>query len=147
MIHVRRASLDDIEPLSILFDAYRQWYQQTADIEKAKQFLADRLRNNESVIFMAFDADKAVGFTQLYPIFTSVGLQRTWLLNDLYVDTAARKKGVATQLLHAAKEHGRTTGSKWLLLQTGYDNLQAQALYQKNGWRKVNDIFYELPLN
>lgn len=146
MTVVRRAALHDIEQLAILFDAYRQWYQQTSDVKKAKQFLTDRITNNESVIFMAYDEGKAVGFTQLYPIFTSVGMQRTWLLNDLFVDASARGKGIATQLLNAAKEHGRTTGSKWLMLQTGEDNFDAQALYEKNGWKRITDIFYELPL-
>lgn len=146
MISIRMATSADLEELAVLFDAYRQFYEQHPDLAAAKEFLNQRLINNESVIFMAFDENKAVGFTQLYPIFSSVGLQRTWLLNDLFVSSAARKNGVATALLNAAKEHGIHTGSKWLLLETAPSNNRAQALYKKNGWMKVEDIFYQYDL-
>lgn len=87
-----------------------------------------------------------MGFTQLYPIFTSVGLGRSWLLNDLYVDASHRQNGIATQLLEAAKEHGKETRAKWLLLETGSDNFTAQALYERNGWQKTEDLFYQFSL-
>ena len=146
MARITQAGIEHLNELAPLFDAYRVWYHQTSDIESAKVFLRDRIQNNESVIFIAYDENSAVGFTQLYPIFTSVGMQRAWLLNDLFVHDSARGKGIATQLLEAAKQHGRNTEAKWLMLQTGNDNYTAQALYQKDGWQKVRDIFYEYAL-
>ena len=112
----------------------------------ATQFITERLQQNESVILIAFINNIAVGFTQLYPIFTSVGMQRTWLLNDLYIDPSARSKGVASALLDAAKDFGRSTNSKWLMLQTGITNAAAQSLYEKNGWHKETDFFYSINL-
>lgn len=146
MIVTRKASLADLEDLVPLFDAYRQFYKQAPDAAGARQFLAERLEKEESVVFMAFEEDRAVGFTQLYPIFSSVGMGRSWLLNDLYVDASARKKGVGLQLLEAAKQWGRETGSRWLMLETAVDNYAAQALYEKNGWRKVDGVFYAVSL-
>lgn len=146
MIVIRKASLADLEDLVPLFDAYRQFYKQAPDAAGARQFLAERLEKEESVVFMAFEEDRAVGFTQLYPIFSSVGMGRSWLLNDLYVDASARKKGVGLQLLEAAKQWGRETGSRWLMLETAVDNYAAQALYEKNGWRKVDGVFYSVSL-
>src|SRR5215208_5065052 len=122
MITIKKAGPDDLEELSVLFDAYRQFYKQAPDLEKANAFLQQRMQNNESVIFIAYDHGKAVGFTQLYPIFTSVGMQRAWLLTDLYVTTTGRNKGTGSQLLEAAKQYARKTNAKWLLLSTGYDN-------------------------
>jgi GNAT superfamily N-acetyltransferase len=130
----------------LLFDAYRQFYKQVADLNGAKIFLSERINNNESAIFIATEGKDAVGFVQLYPIFSSVSMKRAWLLNDLFVATSARKKGVAALLLDAAKSHGRATDAKWLLLQTTQDNLPAQTLYEKNGWKKVQDCFYEFSL-
>lgn len=146
MITIRSATTEDIEALTGLFDLYRVWYHQPSNIAAAKKFLLQRMEKNESVIFVAVQEKALVGFTQLYPIFSSVSLQRSWLLNDLYVQGNARKQGVAKQLLEAARQHGVQTEAKWLLLQTGNDNYSAQSVYEKNGWKKVPDYFYELPL-
>jgi GNAT superfamily N-acetyltransferase len=67
-------------------------------------------------------------------------------LNDLYVTEGHRGKGIASNLLNAARQHGCETSSKWLMLQTSYDNAAAQALYEKTGWRKETDYFYMLEL-
>lgn len=131
MIAIRKALLVDLEDLVPLFDAYRQFYKQEPNREGARKFLAERLEREDSVVFVALEEGRAVGFTQLYPIFSSVGMGRSWLLNDLYVDASARKKGVGHDLLEAAKRWGRETGSRWLMLETSVDNYAAQALYEK----------------
>jgi len=143
---IRKATIEDADAIANLFDAYRMFYQQPSDIKGATEFITERLQKNESVILLAFIGNVAVGFTQLYPIFTSVGMQRTWLLNDLFVDAAYRGRHIATALLDAAKDFGRSTNSKWLMLQTGSTNAVAQALYEKNGWHKETDIFYSVSL-
>ena len=147
MIYIKKAEQENLDELSFLFDAYRQFYNQTPDLEGAKKFLLQRMGNNESVIFIAFDDDKAIGFTQLYPIFSSVSMQKAWLLNDLFVNSNIRKKGVGTQLLDAAKQHAAETEAKWLLLSTGCDNETAQSVYENNGWKRVTDVFYEFVLH
>lgn len=144
MIETRKAVLEDVDQLVPLFDAYRQFYKQASDLEGARKFLTDRIERNESVVFMTFEEGNALGFTQLYPQFSSVGMDRNWLLNDLYVDAGARKMGVATQLLEAARAWGKETGARWLMLETGADNYAAQALYEKAGWHRANEIFYHL---
>ena len=146
MITIHQATKEDIDALTVLFDLYRVYYHQPSDIAAAKKFLLQRMEKEESVVFVAEQEKTLVGFTQLYPIFSSVSLQRTWLLNDLYVHASVRKQGVAVQLLEAARQHGLQTSSKWLLLQTGNDNFSAQSVYEKNGWKKMTDYFYELPL-
>jgi ribosomal protein S18 acetylase RimI-like enzyme len=139
---IRRAKKKDINQLSILLDKYRIFYKQKSDVDKARSFLKKRMKRKESVIFVAEERKDLVGFTQLFPIFSSVSMQRTWLLNDLYVNEKARGMGVATGLLNAAKDFGAETNSKWLLLQTAADNFTAQRVYEKNGWIKETDFFY-----
>jgi ribosomal protein S18 acetylase RimI-like enzyme len=143
---IRKASVEDAAIVALLFDSYRSFYKQAPDVDAAFNFIKERLQQNESVIFIAFIKDNAVGFVQLYPIFTSVGMKRAWLLNDLYIHVSSRGKGVATALLDAAKEFAKSTGSKWLMLQTASDNYTAQALYKKNGWKKETDVFYRFDL-
>lgn len=145
-IEIRKASVEDAAIVALLFDSYRSFYKQAPDVDAALNFIKERLQQNESVIFIAFIKDNAVGFVQLYPTFTSVGMKRAWLLNDLYIHVSSRGKGVATALLDAAKEFTKNTGSKWLMLQTASDNYTAQALYKKNGWKKETDLFYRFDL-
>ena len=139
---IRRAKRKDIASLSVLFDKYRIFYKQRSDVENARTFLKKRMKRKESVIFVAEERDELIGFTQLFPIFSSVSMKRTWLLNDLYVNEKARGIGAATKLLDAAKDFGAETKSKWLILQTAADNFAAQKLYEKNGWVKETDFFY-----
>ena len=139
---IRRAKKKDIDKLSVLFDKYRIFYKQSSDIDNAKSFLKKRMKRMESVIFVAEERKELIGFTQLFPIFSSVSMKRTWLLNDLYVNEKARGMGVARKLLDAAKDFGAKTNSKWLILQTASDNFTAQKVYEKNGWIKETDFFY-----
>ena len=143
---VRRAKKKDLEQLSILFDKYRIFYKKKGDMVTAKQFLKKRMKRKESVIFVAEERDELIGFTQLFPIFSSTNMMRTWLLNDLYVNEKSRGTGAATALLNAAKEFGKGTNSKWLLLQTAADNFTAQKVYEKNGWIRETDYFYRADL-
>ena len=70
-LKIRRAEIGDLERLSGLFDDYRVFYGKLPDREGAKTFLFDRLRYEESVIFVAASAgDVLVGFVQLYPLFS-----------------------------------------------------------------------------
>ncbi len=143
---ISQATLNDIFILAPLLDAYRVFYKQISDLKAAEIFLRERIQLNQSVIFICRENDRALGFTQLNPIFSSVSMKPAWLLNDLYVEASARKKGVAALLLNKAAEHGQFTGAAWLLLSTASDNFIAQSVYEKNGWNKLNDFFYELPL-
>jgi GNAT superfamily N-acetyltransferase len=86
-------------------------------------------------VLLAEDADAtAIGFTQLYPVFSSVRAVRTYLLNDLYVVAHARRTGVARGLLEAAADFARANGAASLSLTTATDNLPAQRLYESLGW-------------
>ncbi|HEX3024937.1 MAG TPA: GNAT family N-acetyltransferase [Chitinophagaceae bacterium] len=140
-ITIRKASIDDVKKIAILFDGYRMFYKQSSDIVEAKKFISDRINKNESVIFLAEENNTALGFTQLYPIFSSVGMKRTWLLNDLFVASDARGKGIADALLQTAQQFGAETNSRWLMLQTAVDNYAAQKVYERNGWKKEQQFF------
>ncbi|HET9744200.1 MAG TPA: GNAT family N-acetyltransferase [Chitinophagaceae bacterium] len=145
-MNVRRAKKKDLEQLAVLFDKYRMFYKQEPDFALSKLFLKKRMKREESVIFVAEERGELIGFTQLFPIFSSVSMKRTWLLNDLYVNERSRGIGTATALLNAAKKFGKATNSKWLLLQTAADNFTAQRVYEKNGWIRETDIFYRADL-
>ena len=147
-VTVRQASVADLDLLVPLFDAYRQFYRQSGDLDLARRFLYDRLQHNQSVIFVALQEDgSAVGFTQLFPSFSSASAGRIFILNDLFVAPEARRHGVGAALLEAAASFGRAAGALRLTLSTEVSNEAAQALYEANGWRRQTDFYvYNLPL-
>lgn len=136
-LQIRQARLADLEVLAPLFDGYRQFYRQPTDLARARDFLAERLTRHESEILLALDhTDAGLGFTQLYPLFSSVRAVRTYLLNDLFVAATARRQGVGQALLVAAADHARHLAAASLSLTTAHDNLPAQALYESLGWQR-----------
>lgn len=143
---IRRATLDDLDQLVPLFDAYRQFYGQQSDIIVAKQFLSDRLTRNESVILVAEGGRAAIGFVQLYPTFSSILAAPMYVLSDLFVIPEARRRGVGTALLQSAVETTRATGAVRLELATAITNVSAQRLYESLGWQKDEFHPYGLAL-
>ena len=140
-IAVRQAVFADLAALVPLFDAYRQFYGQGMDLAGARRFLKERFELTQSVVFIAEERDNAVGFTQLYPSFSSVSMARTFILNDLFVAPDRRRKGVGEMLLQAAAEFARDAGAVRLTLSTAVTNTSAQALYESAGWQR-DDKFY-----
>ncbi len=140
-VEVVRATLDHLDPLTRLFDGYRQFYEQPSNLEGARLFLQARLERDESVIFMARLNGTSVGFVQLYPAFSSVSLKRLWILNDLFVAQVARRHGVATTLILRATAFARDSGAKGLVLETAHNNLTAQRLYERLGWRRDEEFY------
>lgn len=131
---IRRATLDDLDALAPLFDAYRQFYTQPADLARAREWLQARIAANESVVLLAERNATATGFVQLYPMFSSVRTARTWILNDLFVAPAARRTGTARALLDAAAAFAHADGAAGISLETTRDNGPARALYLAAGW-------------
>jgi GNAT superfamily N-acetyltransferase len=140
-MEILRAQAKDADLIAPLFDSYRQFYKASPDIEASRQFIFERLTNDESVIFLAMEGERALGFVQLYPLFASVVLQSLWLLNDLFVVESARKEGVGEKLMKHAEQFAQETGSRGLFLRTATDNDAAQRLYEKCGWVR-DEKFY-----
>lgn len=141
MIKIKKASLEDLNGLSSLFNAYRVFYEQPSDIELAKRFLSDRIENNESLIFIASWQEKLCGFTQLYRTFSSVSAQHSWILNDLFVDPTHRRKGIGESLLKKAQQFAIEDAAKGLALETAKDN-PAQKLYERLGWQLEDEYLH-----
>ena len=139
-IQIVRAEVEQLDLLVPLFDGYRQFYGQASDVAASRQFLGERMVALESVIFLAHDTTGGLGFTQLYPSFSSVSMRRLWVLNDLFVNAAARGRGVGATLLERARLFGAATGAKQLALSTAVTNHTAQQLYERSGY--VRDIAY-----
>jgi GNAT superfamily N-acetyltransferase len=135
-IAVARATPADLDVLEPLFHGYLRFYGKPIDTAKVRAFLAARIGNGESVVFLARDADTGagLGFVQLYPAFASLSQARSWILNDLFVAESARGHGVSKLLMDAARQLAVETDACELFLQTARDNAVAQSLYTSLGW-------------
>jgi GNAT superfamily N-acetyltransferase len=84
---------------------------------------------------------RSVGFTQLYPSFSSTALARVFILNDLFVARGARRAGVASALLAAVEQYAWSLDACRVSLNVTQVNVSAQALYQAKGWVKDGEYF------
>jgi GNAT superfamily N-acetyltransferase len=140
-ISVRQATLGDLDRLVPLFDGYRQFYGEMSNLSVARRFLAERISRGQSVVLIAEDpAGAAIGFAQLFPSFSSVLAAPIYLLSDLFVSPAARRRGVGTLLLKAAADTGRAAGAVRLELLTAITNVPAQRLYKTLGWKQDDEF-------
>jgi len=138
MMEILRANINHLDEFVSLFEQYRAFYKADEDYEAAYSFIKARLTEDDSVIFIALDFNKkGMGFVQLYPAFSSVGMKKLWLLNDLFVDNKYRKLGLAKQLMEMAKHHAVKSQSQGLKLATQVENLAAKSLYEKLGYKKI----------
>ena len=140
-ITIIRAYPEHADQIAPLFDGYRQFYGQVSDIAAGRQFVLERLTHDQAVIFLALDGEQGVGFTQLFPSFSSVSMRRLWILNDLFVAPAARRHGVARALLEQARQFAIETQAKGLVLETASDN-PARHVYESLGWQRDTEFYH-----
>lgn len=151
MISISRATKVELPELTELVHQYRAFYKQERS-EEVSEFLEQRITNDEAIIFLANYVEelniRAVGFTLIYPTFSTVSLSTIWLLNDLFVDPNYRRHGIADLLMDTAETAAQDAGATRVFLRTAHDNLAAQALYEKRGWVQVETFRrYDLLFN
>jgi AcrR family transcriptional regulator/ribosomal protein S18 acetylase RimI-like enzyme len=140
-VTITRASIGDADKVAVLFDLYRQFYDQDSDVELAKDYILNHLSSGTSVIFLAWVDDHAVAFTQIYASFCSVDARPICILYDLFVSKEARQLGVGKALMNKARVHAIETGASRIDLETDTENLTAQRLYESLGYERDNVFF------
>ena len=136
MTQIYSPKKEQLSALAKLFDAYRVFYRKESDLQGAIAYLSKRMEQKDSVLFIAEKDGEVVGFTQLYPLFSSTNMRRLWLLNDLYVLPEQRGKQISKQLIRAAQEYCKTTGAQGLTLETEKTNQIGNLLYPKMDFEK-----------
>ena len=145
-MEICQASIEQLNEVAFLFDRYRVFYRQTADLDLATKFIRERLQHQDAVIFLATENGKPMGYTQLFPSWSSISMQRVWILNDLFVVESQRNRGIAKALMSKAADYGRSTNAVRMVLATEVSNKIGQNLYESMGYRKFDD-FYHYVLN
>lgn len=139
---ITAARLADLDELAQLFVDYLRFYAVDKTLPAVRDFLAARLAQGDSALFIARDqAGRGLGFVQLYPFHSSLALAPAWLLSDLYVAESARRQGIGAALMNAARAHAEAQGACGLQLETAKTNLAGQALYERLGYVR-DEVFY-----
>jgi ribosomal protein S18 acetylase RimI-like enzyme len=140
---IEAASSVHLSELSRLYIAYRVFYGEAPEDERAIAFIRERVTQLSGRYFLAWDeTSRAIGFMHLMPSTNTLAMRPIWLLEDLYVDVAARGQGVATAFLSYAEEFARSSGAERLTLATAHDNLAAQHIYKKLGYAREEHFLY-----
>lgn len=137
---VRRAVLEDLHPLSVLFDEYRQFYGASSNLELSYKFLKQRFLNEESVIFIHVKDEVFTGFVLLYMGFSSVACSIYYILDDVYVRPIYRRQGAAKQLIDTAILFARHQNAQRISLETQKNNYQSHQLYEQMGFVKDDEF-------
>ena len=142
MIEVRKPKVEEFDMLVKLFDAYRIFYGKNSELMEAGRFLKDRMDHGDSIIFVAVKDGRLLGFVQNYFQWSSVGLNRFMLLNDLFIHPDFRSQGIGKLLIDKVKHYCRLEQCSGILIETTVDNDTANYLYLKEGFEEVSHNFY-----
>lgn len=134
-ISVRLLTAADIVPLAPLFGAYLDFYGVERHLSAERTFLEERLTASDSTGFGAFAGGDLAGFALCHHTQNSLRLAPAWVLHDLFVAPAHRRRGVARALIEAVQTRAKAAGACEVVLSTAQDNSNAQSLYEKLGYR------------
>lgn len=140
-VRVARATAEDVEQILPLFEAYRAFFAR-GERDVSRRFLKERLGNDQSVIFAAWNGADAVGFIQLYPLWSSWYCRRIWFLSDLYVAEPARKHGIGARLVERAVGFGKETDASSVMVELPRGEPHLADFYAKLGFGR--DEVFEL---
>lgn len=141
-IEIYQATIKQLDQVAFLFNQYRIFYRQPADFKSAQKFIRERLQQQDAVILLAMENEQPVGYTQLFPSWSSVSMQRVWILNDLFVLKEKRNQGIAKALMNKAKDHAMSTNAVRIILATEVTNQIGQNLYKSMGYRHFDDFYH-----
>ncbi|MFC2971998.1 GNAT family N-acetyltransferase [Azotobacter bryophylli] len=145
---IRTAVLADIPALCSLLDQlFAQEAEFSPDRAAQERGLSEIIRNaTTGEILVACEFGRIIGMVNLlYTVSTALGAPVA-LLEDMVVDTAARDRGLGTQLLEAAIATAKSRGCRRITLLTDADNADAQRFYARQGFARSSMIPLRLPL-
>jgi len=121
------------------FDPQRFMDPGTDSAEGYAWFLGKQLKDDDSVIFVAEDGQKVVGYVYaaLEPISWKELRDACGFIHDVLVEESNRRAGTATALMEAAIQWLRERGAPRVILGTADKNERAQRLFTKLGFRRT----------
>lgn len=140
MLTIIPAHQNNLEEIANLFDQYRVFYKMPSSLAAVKNFISARLVQKDTLIFIAYTENHAVGFMQIYRSFSSIAMQPIWILNDLYVESLYRRIGCARKMMVYLQDKAAQEKVFSIKLATAVNNDKAKSLYHSLDYQ-LNDGF------
>jgi GNAT superfamily N-acetyltransferase len=142
---ITTATAADLPELIPMVRAYCDFYRVDPSDDRLRA-LSDALIENpdEGLQLIARGDGAPLGFATIYWTWQTLCAARVGVLNDLYVETAARGTGTGRALIDRALALCRDRGAEKLVWETAPDNATAQRLYDGIGATKSTWLSYEL---
>ena len=146
---VDAATRSDLDSLLPLLRGYCDFYEASPTdfglAEMARALIA--APDSEGMLLVARDdAGAPVGFAAVGWKWSSLRAARVAIMEDLFVDPAARGSGAGQALIEGCAERARANGAPCLLWMTAPDNTVAQSVYERAGATGETWLEYELEL-
>jgi ribosomal protein S18 acetylase RimI-like enzyme len=117
--------------------------------EGYRRFFTGELRRKGSLILVAEEAEDILGYAYatLEPRNWNDLLDAAGKLNDLFVDAAARRRGVGRALGRAVLDELAARGAPRVVLMSAWRNPDAHAFFESMGFRRTMvEMTAELPV-
>jgi GNAT superfamily N-acetyltransferase len=146
-VEIRPARADEVEELLPLMRAYCDFYESSPTDEGIRNMLSTLIAEpSQGAVFIARDDGRAVGVANLDWKWSSLKGARIGYLEDLFVDPAARGKGIADALIEICADRCRELGMPAMEWLTAPDNHRAQKVYNRTGAEAEPLLEYDLDL-
>ena len=136
---IRKANMDDLALLTEL--ALEMWPDNAADTMYYD--LGTTMTAKESVFFLAYQEETAVGFAQCqlrHDYVEGTSSSPVGYLEGIYVRQAERKHGFAGKLMQACEDWARAEGCTEFASDCEVDNTESLAFHLKLGFKEANRI-------
>lgn len=136
---IRKADINDLPVLTEL--ALELWPDNAAD--KMYYDLGKIMMAGESVFFLAYDGETAVGHAQCqlrHDYVEGTETSPVGYLEGIYVKEAARQQGFASLLMKACEDWARAEGCMEFASDCELDNKESFDFHLKLGFKEVNRI-------
>jgi GNAT superfamily N-acetyltransferase len=132
LIQVRRVSEKDFARWRELFDGYNRFYGRIPD-DELSVFTWKRILDPSSPVkaIVAVTKDSIVGIANYLTHESTTSRQLVCLMQDLFVDEAARGTGAARALIEWLVEETKARGWQRLYWHTRENDYRARALYDR----------------
>ena len=144
---ITRVGVSDLDELIPLMRGYCDFYE-VAPTDAALRALALTLLEHPDTsgvqLIARDDQGSAIGFATIFWSYSTLSATAIGVMNDLYVDAAARSSGVGAALIRACEAECAARGIEIMEWDTAPSNARAQSVYARFGATRSEWVSYWL---
>ena len=136
---IKKAEIKDSEAVAGL--AIQMW--KTHQMEELKREFEELISKNDSVVFLKFDNNVAIGFAQCglrHDYVEGTGSSPVGYLEGIFIKEEYRKKGLAKELLEVCERWAKEQGCREFASDCELNNDISLKFHLKMGFEEANRI-------